>query len=124
MRVQVSRCVCKSADARASQQTRLLASKRVSETSDPQYSSHSGFGISIRSPIMDGLRRSAAQFLSTTERCWSGRTGLPAKQLPGQNPGRGFESPPLRFPVYGEFVFMQPLVFGINRDSAFAKDRI
>src|SRR5438552_7104679 len=71
-------------------------SKRVSETSDPQYSSHSGFGISIRSPIMDGLRRSAAQFLSTTERCWSGRTGLPAKQLPGQNPGRGFESPPLR----------------------------
>jgi len=22
--------------------------------------------------------------------------------------------PPLRFPVYGEFVFMQPLVFGIT----------
>src|SRR6267142_1746346 len=40
-----------------------------------------------------------------------------------QFPGRGFESPPLRFPVYGEFVFMQPLVFGINRDRAFAKDR-
>src|SRR5207249_8847032 len=37
--------------------------------------------------------------LSTTERCWSGRTGLPAKQLHGQNPCRGFESPPLRFNV-------------------------
>ena len=44
--------------------------------------------------------------LSTTERCWSGRTGLPAKQLHGQNPCRGFESPPLR-----SFVFcrIQPL---------------
>ena len=39
-------------------------------------------------------------FMSTTERCWSGRTGLPAKQLLGQNPCRGFESPPLRFPFF------------------------
>src|SRR3954463_16256130 len=31
-----------------------------------------------------------------TERCWSGRTGLPAKQLSGVNPDRGFESLPLR----------------------------
>src|ERR1700689_3243835 len=31
-----------------------------------------------------------------TERCWSGRTGLPAKQLSWQNRDRGFESPPLR----------------------------
>src|SRR6185295_7221305 len=30
------------------------------------------------------------------ERCWSGRTGLPAKQLSGVNPDRGFESLPLR----------------------------
>ena len=31
----------------------------------------------------------------TAERCWSGRTGLPAKQLCWQR-HRGFESPPLR----------------------------
>src|SRR3954447_3991327 len=31
-----------------------------------------------------------------SERCWSGRTGLPAKQLSGVNPDRGFESLPLR----------------------------
>ena len=33
---------------------------------------------------------------STAERCWSGRTGLPAKQLSGVNLDRGFESLPLR----------------------------
>src|ERR1700744_2884895 len=33
---------------------------------------------------------------SPAERCWSGRTGLPAKQLSGVNPDRGFESLPLR----------------------------
>ncbi len=33
---------------------------------------------------------------SAVERCWSGRTGLPAKQLHWQNRCRGFESPPLR----------------------------
>jgi hypothetical protein len=33
---------------------------------------------------------------TNTERCWSGRTGLPAKQLHWQNRCRGFESPPLR----------------------------
>ena len=30
------------------------------------------------------------------ERCWSGLTGLPAKQLHGQKLCRGFESHPLR----------------------------
>jgi hypothetical protein len=30
------------------------------------------------------------------ERCWSGRSGLPAKQLSGVNLDRGFESRPLR----------------------------
>jgi hypothetical protein len=35
------------------------------------------------------------------ERCWSGRTGLPAKQLHWQNRCRGFESPPLRHPHRG-----------------------
>src|SRR4029077_20762722 len=40
-----------------------------------------------------------------TERCWSGRTGLPAKQLSGVNPDRGFESLPLRhlFPLKDRF---------------------
>ncbi len=36
---------------------------------------------------------------SAAERCWSGRTGLPAKQLHWQNRCRGFESPPLRHPI-------------------------
>jgi hypothetical protein len=36
-----------------------------------------------------------------TERCWSGRTGLPAKQLSWQNRDRGFESPPLRHYQFG-----------------------
>jgi RHS repeat-associated protein len=35
-------------------------------------------------------------FEISAERCWSGRTGLPAKQLSRQNRDRGFESPPLR----------------------------
>src|SRR5580692_7365308 len=34
------------------------------------------------------------------ERCWSGRTGLPAKQLSRQNRDRGFESPPLRHSTF------------------------
>src|SRR3954454_12429560 len=45
-----------------------------------------------------------------TERCWSGRTGLPAKQLSGVNPDRGFESLPLRH----RFLFLFDMLKAIN----------
>ena len=41
----------------------------------------------------------------TAERCWSGRTGLPAKQLYWQNRYRGFESPPLRHAFYFQIAY-------------------
>ena len=44
-------------------------------------------------------------FPETAERCWSGRTGLPAKQLYWQNRYRGFESPPLRHAFYFQIAY-------------------
>jgi hypothetical protein len=45
----------------------------------------------------------------TAERCWSGRSGLPAKQLSGVYLDRGFESRPLRQrkpPTPGAVIFL------------------
>ena len=49
----------------------------------------------LRSNVIISMAVPALAVLSA-ERCWSGRTGLPAKQLHPQKGCRGFESPPLR----------------------------
>ncbi len=49
-------------------------------------------------PLSNAIISTAVPALAilSAERCWSGRTGLPAKQLHPQKGCRGFESPPLR----------------------------
>ena len=58
------------------------------------------------------------------ERCWSGRTGLPAKQLYWQR-YRGFESPPLRHKKNGDIIlislikyYVPVLISGTRRSPA------